>query len=526
MSNYLSDSGREPQLASNNPFRRAVSPAVPSPTSPFLDPAPSSSSNNGRPVSRNPFLDPANDKPESSNSKGLLISVDDMSSKPNGGSTSIDDIFNSLSVDNKPMSPLNNPAAVGTAVSGNGRPPQRLVGNPPPGAGRGRGPPPQARGKNIPPPASGSHRPSHSQETSGKSRQGPSSRELGVGGTSDAPRRPSSSRPRRNSESSIAPTESKSAARELRKREQSDRERSGSARPRRRNDIIDQMDASSIFGTVFHHDGPFDALNPHRNRKGSRRAPMQAFPKDSLNNSIGGSGPLNARPDYRTLMGNGDDEAFQEFSSKAGGQPTDKLPIVPQVGVFDPLKRSSVLHGDQSLGLGTSTFLEGTPATRTAIQRREVEKEKDVQDNPLQRKKSLAQRFRSINRGPRDPNASRAFSTDGGPGSSQSANGRYNTETNPFDEFDSKRGEDVLTVRRKDSSGFQSPNSPPRGVPLERRSTTDGNDESAPIKIPSSRPPIPAEVAPPKPSGGLLSRVKSLKGGRRPAPPPPVVKDS
>ncbi|EPE02749.1 pal1 cell morphology protein [Ophiostoma piceae UAMH 11346] len=520
---------REQQLASNNPFRRAVSPAVPSPTSPFLDPVPSS--NNGRPVSRNPFLDPANDRPAEGSNNDLLISIDDMSTNSKGASTSIDDIFNSLSVDNKPMSPLTNPAAVGSAVSGDSRPP-RLVGAPPPGSGRGRGAPPPRRGKNMPPQVSGNHRPSHSQETSGKSRQGSGTRELGVGGSSaDASRRPSHSRPRRNSESSIAPTDSasKSAARDVRKREQSDRERSGSARPRRRNDIIDQMDASSIFGTVFHHDGPFDALNAHRNRKGSRRAPMQAFPKDSLNNSLGGSGPLNARPDHRTFMGQGEDEAFQEFSGRqVVPQSTDKLPAVPRVGVFDPLQRSSVLHGDQSLGLGTSTFLEGTPATRTAIQRREVEKEKDVLENPLQRKKSLAQRFRSINRAPRDPNAARAFSSDGGPGPSQSANGRYNTEASPSDEFDTKRGEDILSVRRKNSSGFQSPPSPPRGAPLERRSTTDGMDESTPVKIPSSRPPIPVETSQPKPSGGLLSRVKSLKGGRRPAPPPPppIVKDS
>ena len=457
---------------------------------------------------------------------------------------------NSLSVDNKPMSPLNNPAA----VSSGSRPP-RPVGAPPPGSSRGRGAPPLGRGKNMPPQLSANHRPSQSQETSGKNRQGSGSREPGVGGSSaDAPRLSSHSRPRRNSESSVAPTDSasKSASRDVRKREQSDRERSGSARPRRRNnDVIDQMDASSIFGTgtfnvsflclfwlldwlltcaVFHHDGPFDALNPHRNRKGSRRAPMQAFPKDSLNNSLGGSGPLNARPDHRTFMGQGEDEAFQEFSAsrQVANPATAKLPIVPGVGVFDPLQRSSVLHGDQSLGLGTSTFLEGTPATRTAIQRREVEKEKDVLENPLQRKKSLAQRFRSINRAPRDPNASRAFSTDGGPGSSQSATGRYNAEANPFDEFDNKRGEDFLSVRRKDSSGFQSPPSPPRGAPLERRSTTDAIDESPPAKIPSSRPPVPAEASQPKPSGGLLSRVKSLKGGRRPAPPPPppIVKDS
>jgi hypothetical protein len=34
---------------------------------------------------------------------------------------------------------------------------------------------------------------------------------------------------------------------------------------------------------------------------------MQAFPEGSLNNTIGGSGPLNARPDHATFMGQQDD---------------------------------------------------------------------------------------------------------------------------------------------------------------------------------------------------------------------------
>lgn len=300
------------------------------------------------------------------------------------------------------------------------------------------------------------------------------------------------------------------------------------------DDIL--IDTNTI--AVFHHDGPFDALNPHRNRKGSRRAPMQAFPKDSLNNSIGGSGPLNKRPDHRTFMGQGEDEAFREFSNNH--QPPTSGKVAP-IGVFDPLQRGTALHGDQSLGLGTSTFLEGTPAARTTIQRREAERAQDIQDNPLQRKKSLAQRFRSINRGPREPHPSRSFSTDGGPASAGATTGRYNNETNPFDEFDRKGGEDVITVRRKNSAALPSsppplsppPLSPPRGLGLERRSTTDGTT-ATPSGGDSANPTTTVissgagEDSQQKPPSGLLARVKSLKGGRRPAPPPPppMVKDS
>ena len=258
---------------------------------------------------------------------------------------------------------------------------------------------------------------------------------------------------------------------------------------------------------------------------------MQAFPKDSLNNSIGGSGPINARPDHRTFMGQGEDEAFREFSNNH--QPPSSGKIGP-IGVFDPLQRGTALHGDQTLGLGTSTFLEGTPAARTTIQRREAERAQDSQDNPLQRKKSLAQRFRSINRGPREPHPTRAFSTDGGPASAGAATGRNNNDTNPFDEFDSKRGDDVITVRRKNSAALPSPSSPPRrGLGLERRSTTDGSTATASPGGDTANTTTTVissgvgEESQQKPTS-LLARVKSLKGGRRPAPPPPppIIKDS
>ncbi|CAK7234442.1 hypothetical protein SBRCBS47491_008949 [Sporothrix bragantina] len=546
MSDFLSDQSadvRTSHLSSNNPFRaRAVSPSIPSPTSPFLDPAPPKTAN-GRPVSRNPFLDPSNDSTPSNGD--LLISLDDMASRPAAtgpSGSNIDDIFMSLKIDDKSMASIKNPTAAGPSSSGeapqrptDGRPP-RPPGGPqgPPGSrpsrgGRGGPPPPRAKNvppRQMPPP---NHRPTQSQEEKAKP-----GIVKGEAVASSSGRRPSqTARPRRNSESSIAPDDKtlsrgEKVLRDLRKRDQEQRER-GSTRPHRRNDIIDQMDASSIFGNVFHHDGPFDALNPHRNRKGSRRAPMQAFPKDSLNNSIGGSGPLNKRPDHRTFMGQGEDEAFREFSNNPMPPSSGKI----GAGVFDPLQRGSALHGDQSLGLGTSTFLEGTPAARTTIQRREAERAQDIQDNPLQRKKSLAQRFRSINRGPREPHPTRAFSSDNGPASAGATTGRYNSEVNPFDEFDPKRGEDIITVRRKNSAALPSPSSPPRGLGLERRSTTDGTTAATSPRSDSVNPTTTVissgvgDESQPKPTS-LLARVKSLKGGRRPAPPPPppIIKDS
>src|SRR5437667_11000472 len=71
---------------------------------------------------------------------------------------------------------------------------------------------------------------------------------------------------------------------------------------------------------AFHHDGPFDACNPHRNRKGSRRAPMQAFPVDSANNALGGTDPLK-KSDHSQFMGTKAEEAFEDFSRSGNGRP-------------------------------------------------------------------------------------------------------------------------------------------------------------------------------------------------------------
>lgn len=244
---------------------------------------------------------------------------------------------------------------------------------------------------------------------------------------------------------------------------------------------------------------------------------MQAFPKDSLNNSIGGSGPLNMRPDHARFMGRGDEEAFKDYAAPAGRDRSGIVFPEPQVQrrrdapVFDPLARGSILHGDESMGLGTSTFLEGTPAARTAIQRRQAETAQETlqQGLQMQRKKSLAQRIRNINRGgPREFHAAGRMTNPEGVYEPRSADlqGEFPAgESNPFfNEFD--KSEDRITVRRADTTRRpSSPSSPVRNMGLERRATTDATSDQG---------------QPRSASNGLLARVKSLKGGRRQRPEP------
>ncbi|KAK3394059.1 Pal1 cell morphology protein-domain-containing protein [Podospora didyma] len=500
----LRSAGLTLNLSSNNPFRnRAASPALsPKPASPFDDPPP-------RPVSRNPFLDPSIATQKSV--PNIRVAAEKMSTfeKKSPSSPTAEEIFGSLTLDDRQAAPLAPPKPDATRQ----QPPVRR------GPPRPEGAPPASR-RGPPPPG---HRPTRSQEEALRAR-----RMQGNGdgaGPLDAvrsPQRRPDRRPRRNSESSVQEpekprTEEDEKLRELRRRERdARRQREGRDKKpaNRKLDIIDQLDATSIYGTgMFHHDGPFDALNPHRNKQGSRRAPMQAFPKDSLNNILGGSGPLNARPDHAAFLGQHDDEAFKEWSSgaKDRGEPVDFAPTARgEPRIFDPLSRSSVLHGDESLGLGTSTFLEGTPAARTAIQKRQ---EEEADNDGLQRKKSLAQRIRNINRGGRDfqPSGrmtnpdyyqSRRSPSDGGPTSASMQS--PNMERNPFfSEYEpGKGGEQGFSVQKADSNASRvSPTSPKGLYSLERRSTTDAN-----MNLEESKP------------SGILGRMKSLKGGRRTRP--------
>lgn len=508
----LPSSGLSGNLSSNNPFRnRAASPAsldaaYASPTtSPFDD-----SAGRQRPVSRNPFLD--------SPSQPL---------KPEHQSLSAEDIFDSLTLED--TMPNNKVLPALPALTAQRKPSIKQPIAP-------------STGETLQ--ADSKHRPTKSQEEATRAKK-PAPGPRPEASRSPPGRPPPQRRPRRNSESSamdfsalsITPEEMKMIeakrlrdrqrekgaresrepreareGRDARDNERDAKSRSKSGRPSRRMDLIDQLDATSIYGTgLFHHDGPFDALNPHRNRS-SRRAPMQAFPKDSLNNSLGGAGPLNRNPDHAQFMGNGTDEAFRDFATgrkiKNGyNYPTSSS---TEPAIFDPISRGDIVHGDESYGLGTSTFLEGTPVARAAIVRRQAEQQQETLNGGLQRKKSLAQRIRHINKGAREFAPSGRMTNPEGVSSKPSpdpmpAASSAGSEPNPFFAEFSKGEEKVTTKTRERTMSPVSPPSVPRrmsGSALERRATTEAT-------------PSVEDAAPAKPLG-LLGRMKSLKGGRRP----------
>lgn len=434
------------------------------------------------------------------------------------------------------------------------------------------------RSENHPPkPTNGlsGHRPSRSQEDekhrphTGRRPQAP---EQDIFADPPDARRSHRRPTRRNSDSSIASKqlspEEEARRRHRKAREARHRERdnkgkpptSRSGKPNRRIDVIDSLDVTSIHGIgMFHHDGPFDACNPHRNRKGSERAPMQAFAKDSANNTIGGSGPVHKEINFAQFHGRGD-EGFTDFATSGAVKPQAESgiefesyagssaplrrgpgvrPGVDRTSSFNPTARFDPVHGEESLGLGTSTFLEGAPAARTAIQRRDSENDQIPgmgNGGGLGRKRSLAQKIRGIsnsNRGGAFAGPAKVTSPNGfyerttsptGAGEVQSAGGmpKIKETKNPFfndyDDAYEKKGQKIQIAEQRRRNGsigggeeqinararaMSSPKRAPTGGMLERRITNDGAFGN------------PAE---PSGGGGFLSRVKSLKGGKRVRP--------
>ncbi|KAK6382193.1 hypothetical protein LTS17_004080 [Exophiala oligosperma] len=465
-------------LASNNPFRNRMPDSA---TSPNLGPV--------KPASTNPFLD-SSEVALPNRNKGATSD----STKPSRPTDNTVDIFASLDINDttkRSQRPLQN------------------------GSSRRENMPPKPHPSRGP---SGRHRPSNSEEE----RRRQQSKNRGPPNELDIFADPSDIRPRerrtqrRNSESSIRdkPRDLDPEA-EKKRRERKLREKDGtsshrSKKPNRKLDVIDKLDVTSIYGTgLFHHDGPFDACNPHRNRKGSRQAPMQAFPKDSVNMQLGGAGPLNKSLNLDQYNGTGQ-EAHVDYN-EAAIQEEDadyfRRPQPERSAGFNPTARIEPVHGSESAGLGTSTFLEGAPASRAAIQRRESEFEaqQQAQANGLSRKKSLAQRIKSV-RQPR-PNfgdGGRMASPEpaGGP-NSPLGTAHSENNANPFfkdydKEYEKKGAQIAFAEEQQKPSRTRAPSSPRRGLGLERKLTGDspsGEDN--------------------KTGGGFLSRVKSLKGGSR-----------
>lgn len=358
-----------------------------------------------------------------------------------------------------------------------------------------------------------SHRRQMSKEEENGIRKGlhdPNKDTLDIFNTS--PERKPARRPilRRNSDTSVMDVKDKERRRERRREER--REANGgkprTKRTNRRVDVIDKLDVTGISGfgmfllpdgdpcaylqtLGFHHDGPFDACLADRNRKGRRPAPMQAFAEGSLNNALGGSGPVNRKLDFdtfhgRSIEGYSDYNTSQMRAPDSMTQPqaqidprlqqqmqprpqpsvtrrpvppprTDsqkgvpreitrefqpELPAQPQPSgqrggsteIFDPKGRDyDDYYGQETAGLGASTFLEGTPAPKSALQRRDSENDSSNANGGLQRKKSLANRFRGrSNENKNETKLERpSHSRSGKKGDSQEANGELKSALKP-----------------------------------------------------------------------------------------------
>jgi hypothetical protein len=232
---------------------------------------------------------------------------------------------------------------------------------------------------------------------------------------------------------------------------------------------------------------------------------MQAFPKNSSNMALGGAGPNNSNIDLNLFHGRME-EGYNDFA-RSGVQRSATVN-------FDPTQRVEPIHGAESYGLGTSTFLDGAPASRAAMARRQSENEQQIsQGGGLQRKKSLAQRLRGKSGSGRDGGGVSSPAQAPALSSSHSASSRGN-ERNPFfqdyDEEWDKKGSRIQESRLEAEGGRQrSSSSPKQPTGLERKSTNDRTSDEAKLSAPGG--------------GGFLNRMKSL---RKPRPERPARRTS
>lgn len=163
------------------------------------------------------------------------------------------------------------------------------------------------------------------------------------------------------------------------KKDKKDKKKKNIAIVSKNVDTIDKLDVTGLFGGSFHHDGPFDACAPHRN-KNNKAAPVLAFPIDGPNSTIGGANTKKSAMDE--VFGNDptlDDDDNNNtnlnmnsisnknsdlYMLKNGNSTKDAIRSnqLKNVRNVDATSRTKV-HGVETSGLGSSTFLDGAPAT-------------------------------------------------------------------------------------------------------------------------------------------------------------------
>lgn len=266
-------------------------------------------------------------------------------------------------------------------------------------------------------------------------------------------------------------------------------------------------------GMAIHHGGPFDAANmsmgiskdKSKSRSKKYLPPIGAFPDGSKNMSMAGAGPTgkSAKDQQYDTLHMVNDEAHGDFNSVGTVKRTEIMPM-------DATARGEQIHSSETAGLGTSTFLDGAPAPRNAMLRRESETAAAQQEMPsggLGRKASILRPFQRARGMSFGANVQSRPFTSGDDSRRyppvslmpQSAGGMPRTlpgqeQQNPFEiQMDEKRNV-----------------SAPIGEPLVRRVTEGG-----------PRPPPKDYVPPPSQTSsgpGFLRRLKSVRGNVRAAP--------
>ncbi|CCK69616.1 Pal1p KNAG_0C05150 [Huiozyma naganishii CBS 8797] len=125
-------------------------------------------------------------------------------------------------------------------------------------------------------------------------------------------------------------------------------------------DTIDKLDVTGLYGGSFHHDGPFDACTPQRN-KNNKAAPVLAFPVDGPNSTIGGA--TTKKSAMNEVFGVEDiDDDHDLYTMKNTSKDAIRSNVGKQMRNMDTKNKTVQLHGTETDGLGSSTFLDGAPA--------------------------------------------------------------------------------------------------------------------------------------------------------------------
>ncbi|KAI5952742.1 hypothetical protein KGF54_003609 [Candida jiufengensis] len=188
--------------------------------------------------------------------------------------------------------------------------------------------------------------------------------------------------------------------------------------PAKNLDTIDKLDVTGFFGGGFHHDGPFDACTPHRN-KNVKQAPVMAFPVDGPNNSIAGSGGnVSKDAQMKLAFGNYDENDKNEIVGRKSSIVEEQTPAIktnrvsndpssiytpkhnPSVINFDATAKTLPVHGYSTEGLGSTTFIDGAPAPAPirskSLSRSAKTNYKDDENSPPSQQNSFLRRVKSL----------------------------------------------------------------------------------------------------------------------------------